>query len=391
MVENLERLEQPMAAIKTLTTYQGKLSKTGKQRAFTQLAILHLGADHRSQAKKYSRLAQKAYRAEMGEQDPFLRELMAQLTYHQIRGTSGKYYQLHLKNQIDNAIVQKKSSLLNQLEEGYQQVLAYQSPTWALKACFRASELNAEFANFLINSPVPEELTTEQKSQYQQLIRQKAQAYTEKAEQYVQTCIALAEKWEICDPELSGYFYPKNNPQGKEGVLKNISYTTSSVEIGAQGMTQSPLPEIFHQLLETPEDRQLQLRLAKAYLKMGDHPQAGLIAKSALPRVDKNQRRLKAELHNLVGLSHLYSGRDQLAKESFKMALKTDSRLPAARLNLAGVYRYYGHDDKASSLMQEGIMANPDPDSIHPGFSAGASPVASANEQLSTSAAKVTP
>jgi hypothetical protein len=316
---------------------------------------------------------------------------MAELTYHKIHGSSGKYYQLRLKNQIDNAIVQKKSALLNQLEEGYQQVLTYQSPAWALKACFRANELNAEFADFLINSPVPQELTSEQKAQYRQLIQQKAQAFSDKAKQYLRTCLELSEKWEICDPELSGYFNPRENPQGKEGVLKSVSIRETSTEIKAQGMKQSPLSDLFVQLLKEPDDGQLQLQLAKTYLKMGDHPQAGLIAKAALPKLEKSQRQLKAELINLVGLSHLYSGRDPLAKESFKMALKTDHRFAAARLNLAGMYRYYGHENKASELMKNGSLEEIDPNSVHPGFAVGDSKGISASEQLSAAAETIKP
>jgi hypothetical protein len=385
MVNNLQRLEKPMGVIRLLTTYQEKLSKQGKQRAITQLAILYITTDRRSKAKKYGQMAKKAYRPEMGELDPSLRDLMAQLTYLQIQGGSGKYYQLHLKKKIDNTIVQKKTSLLNRLEEGYQQVLAYQSPAWALKACFRANELNAEFADFLVSAPVPEELTAEQRTQYLQLIQQKAQAYTDKAEQYLQTCITLAEKWEICDPELSGYFYPRNNPQGKKGVLKSISHRTSSTEITLQGMKQPPLSDIYIQLLDAPEDCPLQLQLARAYLKMGDYTQAGLVAKNALPKIRSDQRRLKADFYNLVGLTHLYGGRDPLAKESFKMALKSDNRLAAARLNLAGVLRHYGHEDKASALLQEGIWSNPDPDSIHPGFRADALPGMRTDKKLNAS------
>jgi hypothetical protein len=72
MVANLKQLDQPMAAIKTLTTYQGKLSKSGKRRSFAELAVLHMGLDHRSQAQKYSRLAKKAYRPEMVRTGPFI-------------------------------------------------------------------------------------------------------------------------------------------------------------------------------------------------------------------------------------------------------------------------------------------------------------------------------
>jgi hypothetical protein len=48
----------------------------------------------------------------MGNRDPLLRDLMAELAYRQVVGTSGPYYKLRLKDTIDNKIVQRKAALL---------------------------------------------------------------------------------------------------------------------------------------------------------------------------------------------------------------------------------------------------------------------------------------
>ncbi len=366
IVDNMKQLDRSTAIIQELTTYQGRLSAKGKRRALAQLAVLNLHADRRAQANKYHRKAKKTYRPEMGDQDPHLRDLMAELAYYQVTGTSGPYYKLRLKNRIDNKIVQQKAALLKKLESDFQQVMTYKSPAWALKACFRANEINAEFADFLLNSPVPQDLTAEQKAQYRDLIRQKAQAYTDKAGQYLKTCVELARKWEICDPALSGYFHPADNPQGGKGVLTSISGGQAGVEIGTQGMKQEPMVKLYGKLLNAPDDGHLQFQLAKHYMKAGDFRQAGLVAKNALPKLDSGQRHIKAELLNLVGLTHLYCGRDPLAKETFKRALEADESLSAARTNLAGIYRHYGHGDKVSDLLKNVSHTNTDSDSIHP-------------------------
>ena len=366
MVDNAQAIGNVHAALSQLETYQNQLSASGKVRAQAQMAVLDWKVDRRSQAQKHGNMALKAYRPQMGERDPLLRDLVAEVAYNAVYGNSGPYFKLRLKKTIENKIVEQKAKQLQRLEEGYQHVLKYKSPAWALKSCFRANEINAEFADFLLNSPVPQDLTAEQKAQYQNLIQQKAQAYTDKARQYLKTCVELASKWEICDPALSGYFYPTEKPQGRENLLASISGKTASTEIGQQGLQEPTIAGIYRKLIKTPDDCQLQFELGKTYLKQGDFRQAALIAQNALGKIDANQRALKANLLNLLGMSQLYCGQDPLAKDTFKRALEADQGLATAKVNLAGIYRYYGHADKAAELMRTGPFMNLDREAIHP-------------------------
>ncbi len=366
MVDNMKELDQSASAIQILGSHRNRLSPGAKVRADAQLAVLNMQADRRSQADKYRRRAEKSYRSQLGEEDPILRDLMAEMAYQKVKGSSGPYFKLRLTNQIDNKIVQQKAALLKKLEEDYQHVMTFKSPAWALRACFRANELNAEFADFLQNSPIPKDLTPEQQAQYKDLIRQKAQDYRTKAHQYVKTCVELARKWEICDPTLSGYFYPADNPQGGDGVLASIGGGQASTEIGVHGMEQQIILALYEKLLETPDDESLQLQLASIYMEKGDYQQAGLVARNALPKLDRGQKQTKAKLLNLVGLSHLYCGKDQLAKETFKRALEADERLASARMNLAGIYRHYGHLEKAADLLKNISPTNAEKGSVHP-------------------------
>ncbi len=366
MVENAVESGNATSAIGTLETYQSKLSNRGKVRARAQLAVLNLDADRRSQAQKYSRLAAKSYRSRMGTEDPVLRDLMAEIAYRQVQGQSGRYFQLRLKQKIDNKVVERKAKMLADLEKGYQEVLEHKSPTWALKACFRANELYSEFADFLLASPVPADLTSAQQTQYRELIRQKSQAYRDKAAQYRKTCSQLAAKWEICDPELSGYFSSGEDGQGGDGRVTSLAGQQNCTVIATQGLNDKALSQLYRRLLNAPDDLQLQATLAKAYLRQGDYRQAALVARNALPKLGGQQRRLKAELLNLVGLTQLSCGKDAMAKETFKRALEADPGLACARLNLAGLYRYYGHGEKAADLMQDANLTDLDREGIHP-------------------------
>ena len=366
MVGNTLQLGNSREALNLLETYQGSLSGRGKARAEAQMAVLSMQVDRRSQAKKYGRLALQAYKQHAGDKDPVLRDLVAAIAYNTVYANSGRYFKLRLRKTIDNRIVEEKAKQLKSLEEGYQRVMAYKSPSWALKACFRAHEINKEFADFLINSPMPAELTAEQKQQYRNIIEQKAQAYRHKAGEYLKTCVTLARKWEICDPALSAFFYPAAEPQGQGNPISSIAGKHSGTEIGRQALQDPLLTEVYRKLLKTPEDLQLQFELAKTYTKLGDYRQAGLVAQNALAKVKAGQSALKAQLLNLLGMSHLSSGEDALAKETFKRALEADQGLVAARVNLAGIYRHYGHSEKAAALIQSAAPANLDRDAIHP-------------------------
>jgi len=80
-----------------------------------------------------------------------------------------------------------------------------------------------------------------------------------------------------------------------------------------------------------------------------------LTAKNVLPKLSGDEGHLKARLFNVLGLTHLYCGHDSLAKESFRRALEADDRLDEARVNLAGIYRHYGHHEKANCADEKHI------------------------------------
>jgi tetratricopeptide (TPR) repeat protein len=366
MVENATHMDNRNTAVSLLESYQGRLSESGRVRAQAQLAVLHLQADRRSQAHNYGRKALQAYRADMGARDPSLRDLVAEVAYNNVYSNSGHYFKLRLHSTIDNKIVAEKAKQLQTLEEGYQQVMTYKSPAWALKACFRANEINAEFADFLLKSPVPRDLSAEQQAQYRNLIQQKAQAYTDKARKYLKTCVELANKWEICDPALSGYYYPAENPQGRENLIGSVAGHTAGTEIGRQAFGDATVAGLYQKLLAAPKDSQLQFELAKVYMKKGDFRQAALVTENCLGKLDSGRRVLKAELLNLLGLAYVDRGEDPLAKETFKRALTADPALAAAKVNLAGIYRHYGHGQKAAELLKAGPFMNLDREAVHP-------------------------
>ncbi len=366
MVDNALERGNNHAALSILDTYQSRISSSRKVRVYAQMAVLNLQTDRRAQWEKFGKTAQQAYKPQLGADDPVLLDLMAEIAYNHVYSNSGPYYDLQLKESIDNKIVEQKTKMLETLEDGYQKVIAYKSPAWALKACFRAGEINREFADFLVNSPVPADLSVAEEQEYRKLIGERAQAYRDKAAQYLKTCVEMGQKWEICDPRLAGYFNPAENPQGRENQFSSLSGGQASSEIVAQGLCDQALAGLYEGLLKTPEDHHLQLALAEGYLQQGDFRQASLIAKNVLPKLSTDQGQLKARLLNILGLAHLSCGHDSLAKESFRRALDADERLDEARVNLAEIYRHYGHYEKAAALMKNRSIRNADTEGAYP-------------------------
>jgi tetratricopeptide (TPR) repeat protein len=287
--------------------------------------------------------------------------------YEETDSTSGSYSALQFKGDLDNKIFSQKSELLTSLEDGYQKVMTYKSSGWTLRACFRAGEVNREFARFLVESPVPAELGEAQKQEYRTLLGQKADAYREKAEEYFRACLELAGKSEICDPVLAGYFLPTGAPTGNETSFSSLSTVRTCNEIGRRGLSNERLMGLYEELLASPDDGLLQLSLAKAYLENGDYRQAVLIAQNALSKLDDAKGGVPAALLNLIGVAKLNSGEDTEARDAFRQAISAHDDATEARINLASLLRHYGHREKAVELLDGiGPASLSDDNVIHP-------------------------
>jgi tetratricopeptide (TPR) repeat protein len=277
---------------------------------------------------------------------------MAHMVYSATFRVQDEFMGLQLKGEIDNAVVAEKAKLLDRLEKGYQTVMLYKSPEWALKALYQSSAINSEFARFLKEAPIPAELTPEQKDQYAQIIQTKAAAYQDKADQYLQTCIQQGRKWEVCDPELAGYFNPPSTAEGSPRKHDSFSGSTASAEIGGQCMLDQDLKRLHEHLLKNKPDPNILITLCLAYMQRGDYRHAILIAQKALDDKKALGPVEQASLYNCLGVSRLQAGDDGLARDAFKEAIAIDATNVGARINLAGLFKHYGHDEQSIQLYQ---------------------------------------
>jgi tetratricopeptide (TPR) repeat protein len=224
------------------------------------------------------------------------------------------------------------------------------------------AEINREFAHFLKNSPLPN-LTAEQKNQYVEILDKKARQYADKADAYRKTSLKLAHKWEICDPRLVGFINLDGQDADPDRTVKSFAGVNKGVEIAARSLKDPSFRELHHQLIQQPENILPLLELADEYLNQGDYRQASLVGQHLAGKTTGKQPEVASQIHNTLGVSWLYLGEDELARDAFKQALEKNGANTAARINLAGLYQYYGHQGKAERLYGQ-ITSNSSKDTI---------------------------
>jgi cellulose synthase operon protein C len=366
LAQNARESGDAHAAIKMLFDHRKMLSDAGQVRADASVAVLYAQTGQYKNAASQLKKAQKKYSKAIGKSSSEARDAVAAATYATIQPLQKQYQDLQLGKKLDNGVVKKKSKLLTNLEQQYQNVINYQSPDWALKACFQMAQINDEFARFLLEAPSPK-LAPEQKKQYRTLVAQKADGYRKKADQYRQTSAALATKWEVCDPDLSAYTQVKSG--SATASVGSFSARRSDKALELETLDDQVLKPLHNELLHKPETRRIRLRLAEVYLQRGDFAQALLAAQYALQKTPKSDKKMRASCLNTIGVCRLYLGEDRLAHQEFKEAVSIDKQQVAAKINLAGLLKHYGYNAKAQSLLV-GVNApqgsDPDMGVIHP-------------------------
>ncbi len=356
LVENARKSGEAHAAINLLSDHRKRLSGAGRVRADATAATLYAQTGQYKNAAALLTKAKKGYSKALQKRHPDTRDAVAAADYATIQPLLRQYQNLQHKRTLDNGVVKQKSKLLAKLEKAYQNVINYQSPDWALKACYQMAHINEEFARFLLQAPLPE-LSPEQKSQYQNLVAQKAAGYSQKADQYRQTSADLAAKWEVCDPDLAAYTHAKTSAESEPAGSFSPRRADTALEL--ETLADSVLKPLHTELLHKPDTHKIRLRLAEAYLQRGDFAHALLAAQDALEKTAKSDAKMRAKCLNTIGVCRLYLGEDRLAHQELTQALSMDKHQSAARINLAGLLKHYGYTQKAQKLLV-GISAPQD-------------------------------
>ncbi len=338
------------ASIEVLTEHRDRLGEAGRIRAEARTAALLIESGEAGRAEASLKRVEKSPARKISDTDPAAARDLARMTYASTSLQLREYMELKLSGQIDNDVVARKTALLERLEKGYQEVMLSRSPEWALKACYQASSINREFARFLEEAPIPAELSPEEQEQYAQIIEEKAQAYRDKADQYLQTAVQQGRKWEICDPGLAWYCNHAAEPGSAPARVATFAGTSASAEIGGQCLLDQELKAIHERLLKEKPDQGTLLDLCTAYMQRGDYRHATLIALKALDEKSGASPDVTADLQNALGVSRLHLGEDCLARDAFRGAISALPTHVGARVNLAALLTHYGHTVQAQEI-----------------------------------------
>ncbi len=343
-------------AIEILKGRYASLGNTGKIQADAIMAWLYFNRRDYQTAYSHFKVAINSYKKDLGIKYPEVNDAVAKMVFTEAFISEDNYYSLKLDDRIDNKIVKQKSDLLTDLEKKYEKVINYQSAEWALKACYQTALLNYEFVKFLKNAPLPE-LNEGEKLAYIAAIDEKASGYQMKGDQYMETCENLSRKWEICDPGMVIYYLPEYKSNNSANGFNAFNGVLSDRQVGKDGLNDQQLKSIYDSLFNNSDDFTKLLELAKTYIGKKDFGQAMLVARNVMDKIPEKDKTSEAQLYIILGVCHLYIGEDQAARDEFRQALKIDKDSLAARVNLAGLYSYYGHKDKAASVM-DGIRSS---------------------------------
>ena len=368
MAANAESMGKGNEAIQLLIHYKKHLSASAKIRADATIADLYLAGGNTKKATTYRQKAYRAFSPKMAANDAALRAAVARMVFNALDRHYQQYLKLKLGKKIDNTVVQAKSKLLEKLENGYHEVIQYQSPKWALAACHHVFIINQEFAQFLKNAPLPE-LTSQQLKQYQALVAKKVQSYRDKAEQYRTVCVTKAQKWQVCDPTLAVYLFDDPSTSGKLKQSQSFSTSNRTAAIGEHFLKVPSLRTLHEKLMQSPDDSQALLTLAKAYMDARDYKHAALIAKKIIEIAKPENKAIRARAHNLLGVAFLFEKNDPAAKDAFQKALALVPQHTGAKMNLAGILNHYGFRHSAQRIYQtlSGVKIENEIDaSIHP-------------------------
>ena len=368
MAANAISMGKQNEAIRLLIRYRKYLSATGKIRADATVADLYLTVGNAKKAAAYRQKAYQAYSPKKAAKDDAMRAAVAGMVFNALDRHYRQYMQIKLGKKIDNSVVQAKSRLLEKLERGYHEVIQFKSPKWALAACHHAFTINQEFAEFLRTAPLPE-LSSQQKKQYRALVAKKVQSYREKAEQYRSVCVTRAQKWQACDPALAVYLFDEPGTAGKLKQSRPFSTSNRTAAIGEHFLKVSSLRALHEKLMLSPDNSQVLLTLAKAYVDADDYKHAALLAKKIIATTKPENKEIRASAHNILGLAYLFDKNDPAAKDAFQKALELAPQHIGAKMNLAGILNHYGYRQSAQLIYQtlsRAKIENESDDSIHP-------------------------
>lgn len=263
------------------------------------------------------------------------------------------YKQIKFGRGDDAATTKLKGDKLKNLNLYYDKVIAYGNGKWVIGALYELGQSYKEFADFLLQAPIPQGLTADVVQAYKQAIATQSEEYKTKSNQYFKSCLANAEKFEVFTLFVKGC---KTNGE----YVVNEAIDEIQIRKPA-GIVTSDITNIRKSLLDKPDQPELIKRLAEIYFKNKDYGMAKLAF----------NRYIELEPNDASGLSwlgviELYSSDFEKAKFYFKSALKKDASDGLGNLALAGMYKKFAFNSLSKNISSKLPLQRKKYSQIHP-------------------------
>lgn len=270
---------------------------------------------------------------------------LAQLKFGYVDKGLRSYKSLNLSKGIDAAIVQRKTAQLQQLTQAYQLVLSYKAPKWSVATMYRLAELNNEYARFLMEAPIPEQLSDAEKQQYRDLIAQQAAPYQQEAQKYLDAAQDVVTRLGLSGEELNAI----QNGQDFDTDVAMMSYSKGRAVTVEKSLEDDTLYELHQQLIVNRDNETALMMLTQAYFERGDLGQALMLATQFS---GEQSPAMKSRLLSIAGVIHFEQGNIDSAQAAFSQANDVSGSNLSAIANLAAIHAENGDKAQADQLFR---------------------------------------
>lgn len=249
-----------------------------------------------------------------------------------------EYKQVKFGRGDDAEVTKVKGEKLQALNQYYDKVIAYGNGKWVIGALYELGQSYREFSEFLSQAPIPKGLTPDVVAAYKQAIQTQSEEYRNKSNQYFNSCLSNAEKYEVFTLFVKGC--RTSGDYIVDEAIDEIKVRKPAATI----KNSSDVQTIRQSLLDKPDQPELIKKLGQIYLQNQDFGMAKLAFNRLLEMKPQNEEAL-----SWLGVIEMYNLDFEKAKIYFKAALTRNQNTELAHLGLAAMYKKFGFQQLYSS------------------------------------------
>jgi tetratricopeptide (TPR) repeat protein len=258
------------------------------------------------------------------KRNPKLRTYGGEALYFLVDSNFKKFMKRKLNNRKLEQSVASMTTQFSQLEQSYTQVVNYQDPKWAVAAMFNIAHIYKKMGSFLSNAKAPKQYNKAQKKEFKKLMREKVNGFKKVSKTFFNSCRKKSIDFNL----FSEHALACSDSSGSRSYLVQINDETTPRRVrGFRGR------DIHKKLLKKPNNINIMQDLAEIYYNAGDYHMAKAISLKILEK----------DIRAILGNCYFKLNEHQLAYETLKKVLSSDSSHKDARNGLRRLYKKYNN------------------------------------------------